>query len=81
MNCFFENFFDKIENLAVQYSDITVLGDFNNNIFEESHLVSTMQTFGLHLINSDIPTHYTTTAETLIDLIFASSRENILLYD
>lgn len=77
----FDNFFQCIERLSLLYSDIIISGDFNNNVFVEHQLSSKMLSYGMYLVNSNIPTHYTSTTETLIDLFFVSSKENILLYD
>ena len=57
------------------------MGDFNANILLDRGLAEDMNTIGLHLINNSIPTHYTSSTSTLIDLSFVDNSNRILLFD
>lgn len=71
----------KSEKITLVYNDVVVCGDFNNNVLHDSLLESDLQSLGLTLVNKSIPTHYSNTTNTLIDLIFVSCSNKILLYD
>lgn len=77
----FDTFLNSFERIALYYTDIVISGDFNSNVLDDSTLVSSLMSLGIHIVNCTTPTHFTATAETLIDLVFTSSKEKILLYD
>lgn len=77
----YDHLVDKLEEIALVYNDVIVCGDFNNNVLHDSLLESDLQSLGLTLVHKSIPTHYSNTTNTLIDLIFVSCSNKILLYD
>lgn len=74
-------FIDKLDQLALSYNDIIICGDFNDNVLQENLMAPEMQTFGLELVNKSIPTHFSATSNSLIDLVFVSCKHKISLYD
>lgn len=70
-----------VDELSLQYNDIIICGDFNSNVLRENRLKSEFLSFGLKLANDTVPTHYTSTGDSLIDLVFVSCRQKVLLYD
>lgn len=76
-----DDFLKILENLTLKYEDIVICGDFNSNALVESHLVNNMKTIGLYPTNSTVPTYYPATRNSLLDIIFVSNEEKILLYD
>lgn len=71
----------KIESKAVAYSDIIIVGDFNSNLLLERTLTESMSSLGLSPTNYETPTHYTSTANTLLDVFFINDPTKMLLYD
>lgn len=77
----YQIFIDKLEQLALRYNDIIICGDLNDNVLHENLMEPEMQTLGLRLVNKTVPTHYSSTTNSLIDLIFVSCKHKVLLYD
>lgn len=48
---------------------------------EENSLVEDMSSIGLTLVINKIPTHFTTTSSTLLDLCFVNNTSRLLLFD
>lgn len=67
--------------LAAMYEDILIAGDFNSNLLEDCSLSEEFSSLGFVLPNTTIPTHFTTSSSTLLDLFLVGSESNILLYD
>lgn len=80
-NISFGDFFHMLEITTVSFKDIIIAGDFNSNILSESILLDNMLPLGLSSTNSSMPTHYTQTTNTLLDLFFVSESSRVLLYD
>ncbi|XP_075159642.1 uncharacterized protein LOC142232836 [Haematobia irritans] len=76
-----EPIISKLESISVEYSDIVITGDFNSNVLLEKNLVDAMETLNLNLVNSCNPTHFSTTVNTLLDLVFVNNNERVLHYD
>lgn len=76
-----DSFMEKLEELTIGYSDLIIAGDFNSNLLSESMLVDNMLAVGLVPINRRMPTHYTTTTNTLLDLFFVNNDLKVQLYD
>lgn len=76
-----ESFLSIVENLTVEYDDAIIAGDFNCNILEDFSLAESMISVGFTPINTTIPTHFTNTSSTLLDIFFVSNYSNVLLYD
>lgn len=74
-------FLDKIEDLTDDYSDVVIAGDFNCNILLDTMIVDNMLSLGLVPVNRHIPTHYTATTNTLLDLFFINTLSKVKLYD
>ncbi|XP_075157548.1 uncharacterized protein LOC142230808 [Haematobia irritans] len=74
-------FFDVVEPLSIAYTDIIIAGDFNCNTLLNPDLTSQMSVIGLSATNSTIPTHFSSTTSTLLDLFFVNDLSNVLLYD
>lgn len=80
-NIRFSSLMAKLESITVAYHDVIIAGDFNSNILLESNLTDEMAAIGLLPTNLYTPTHYTTTASTLLDIFFVGDQSNVLLYD
>ncbi|XP_075150937.1 uncharacterized protein LOC142225047 [Haematobia irritans] len=70
-----------LEDISFKYEDIIIAGDFNCNIFTDNYISDSMQVLGLLPINTSLPTHFTPTRSSLIDLIFTTFKDKVLLYD
>lgn len=70
-----------LEENCLSYSDIILSGDLNGNLLIDSNLISLFQPIGLLAVNTTIPTHFTSTSSTLLDVFFVSDFEKILLYE
>ncbi|XP_075157817.1 uncharacterized protein LOC142231083 [Haematobia irritans] len=77
----FNNLIDTLENLTLLYNDVIIAGDFNSNILVEKRLNESMNTLDLYSVNTIIPTHFSNSGNTLLDLIFVNNCEKVLLYD
>ncbi|XP_075167477.1 uncharacterized protein LOC142239569 [Haematobia irritans] len=76
-----DTFMNKLESAALSYNDIILVGDFNANILYDMSLVDNMNSIGLSPTNYQLPTHFTSTSSTLLDLFFVNDQTKILLYD
>lgn len=74
-------FLSTVENLSLMYSNLILAGDFNCNIITDNSLACDMECNGLFLVNCAIPTHFSKTTNTLLDLFFVTDLTRILLYD
>ena len=75
-----DRFEDFIENASKESKEITLLGDFNKNLFEDN-LDREWQNLTLLLGLTQMisqPTRVTPNSQTLIDHIYTSTEENIL---
>lgn len=70
-----------LSTLTLNYSNILISGDFNSNILVEKSLTDEMLAIGLKPVNSSIPTHFSATVNTLLDIFFTNDTSNSLLYD
>lgn len=70
-----------LENISVEYNDIIILGDFNNNLLASNPLRDPMYSLGLIPVNTSTPTHHHRISSSLIDLIFVNNVSKVLLYD
>lgn len=77
----FSSLISCIESLSLNYNDIVIAGDFNSNLLAESNLTNAMQIFGLLPYNTTLPTHFTRSCSSLLDVFFVSRKSKILLYD
>lgn len=76
-----DNFQSFLDNVTVSYEDVIVCGDFNSNILIESKLLDDMLSIGLYPTNTTIPTHFSRTINSLLDIFFVSDQQKVLLYD
>lgn len=76
-----DSLIDVLDSLSALYNDVVISGDFNSNIINDPRLPSTMQSIGLWPVNTTLPTHFTGTSETLLDLFFVGCKNSVLLYD
>ncbi|XP_075167587.1 uncharacterized protein LOC142239687 [Haematobia irritans] len=72
---------NEIERISLDYNDIMIIGDFNSNILRDNVLPDAMESLGLFSVNNSIPTHYTRTNNSLLDVIFTNQLSKVLLYD
>jgi len=70
-----------LQHITVSHSNIVLAGDFNSNILHEKHLVDHMMSLGLSVCNSTIPTHFTSSSSTLLDLFFIDRQDKVLFHD
>lgn len=76
-----DNLLHVVENLAVNYTDVIIAGDLNSNILKESSLINSFTSLGLNSVNSTIPTHFSPTSSSLLDLFIVADKRSVLLYD
>lgn len=76
-----EPLYNLMEQMTVSSSDIIICGDFNENILIEESFSERMNSFDLHSVNSSVPTHFTQTSSTLLDLFLVSKNDQVLFYD
>lgn len=74
-------FLSKFENIAEPYEELLIAGDFNSNLLEETILSDDMLQLGLVPVNTDVPTHFTGTCSTLLDIFFVNFTSKIYKYD
>lgn len=77
----FDSFIMKIDVITATYSNVIIAGDFNSNLLVDSSLRDSMMCSGFSAVNSIMPTHYTETCNTLLDLFFVTDTSKILLFD
>ena len=63
------DYMSKIESLTLDYQNIIIAGDFNCNALVDSSLTTMMGNIGLYPTNVSVPTHFTQTNSTLLDMI------------
>jgi len=80
-NISLETFYDKFKDISALFTNIIVTGDFNSNVLVENTVVNDMLSYGLHLVNTQNPTHFTNTSSTLLDLFFSAQENKVLLFD
>lgn len=76
-----ENFLAIIEQHSVMYNDVIIAGDFNSNLLVESHFSDKLIPLCLYPVNTTIPTHFSATCNTLLDLFLVGDKSQVLLYD
>jgi len=54
--------------MSIPYSDVFLAGDFNSNILKENKLSEDIESIGLNLVNSSVPSHFSNHCDTLLDL-------------
>ena len=74
-------FISILEKLSVEYNEIIILGDFNNNLLCSNTLIDPMRSLGLFPVNTLISTHYHGCTNSLIDLVFVNNLSKVMLYD
>lgn len=77
----YENFLRFLEAMTIQYNDVVIASDFNSNILEGTDLISSLLSIGLHIVNTENPTHFTSANSSLLDIFIVSNTPNVLLYD
>lgn len=80
-NIRFDSFISILEDISIQYDDIIITGDFNNNLLVDSALTVSMSALHLNPVNVSLPTHFHSTSSSLIDLVFVNNVTKVLLYD
>lgn len=76
-----ESLLSNLSALTLGYRNILISGDFNSNILIESTLVDDMRSIGLYPLNTIMPTHFSRTSDSLLDLILTAQSSKVLLYD
>jgi len=64
----YQNLIDLLSSMSIPYSDVILAGDFNSNILKENKLPDDIESIGLNLVNSSVPTHFSSHSDTLLDL-------------
>lgn len=80
-NIRFDSFVKLLENVTVQYDDIVIIGDFNNNLLINNPLQVLMASLDLNAVNTETPTHFHSSSNSLIDLVFVNHISKVLLYE
>ncbi|XP_075163338.1 uncharacterized protein LOC142235973 [Haematobia irritans] len=77
----YEALIRELMKYSLYYQDVIICGDFNDNILKDYCIINEMRTFGLEIVNSTFPTHFTSSSNTLIDLLFVNCSNKVKLYD
>ena len=77
----FSDLMHTLEISTLNCDDIILAGDFNSNLLIESALSNDMVSLGLTSVNILLPTHFSATNNSLLDLFFVNDKSKILLYD
>lgn len=72
---------EELSTLTLGYSDVILTGDFNADILVDKSLMDDMSAIGLLPVNCLTPTHFTSTASTLLDLFFTDNHSRTMRYD
>lgn len=75
-----DEFEEHLSDLVVRYSNVVIMGDFNNNLFDMNKSVrlrSICQNMNLSVVHNSVPTHYDAfhNSTSLIDYFLLSSSE------
>lgn len=76
-----EALFLELSNISVGYENILISGDFNCNTLVDSTLTDEMKFIGLDLVNTTIPTHFSSRSSSLLDLFFTNSLSKVQMFD
>jgi len=66
--------------MSIPYSDVILAEDFNSNILKENKLSGDIESIGLNLVNSSVPTHFSIHYDTVLDLFFVTNCHKISMY-
>lgn len=75
------DFYKIMQGLTPLYNDVVIAGDFNSNLLSDYRIIDDMKSLGLYPTNTTVPTHFSSTNSTLLDLFFVSNKKSILIYD
>lgn len=70
-----------IEKYSVSYNHIILTGDMNCNLLEDLSIADKLESLGLFATNTSVPTHFTSTSSTLLDVMYVSEIKRSVLYD
>lgn len=76
-----DSLISSVNSLSAMYSDVIIAGDFNSNIMVESLLTDEFLALGLQPTNTNTPTHYHRTSNSLLDIFLVNSESKVILYD
>lgn len=76
-----EPLIDILTQLTVQYENIIIAGDFNSNLLCESNLTSALEALRIVPVNTQTPTHFTNTNDSLLDLFLVNDIHKVTRYD
>ena len=80
-NINFDPFISILGKISIQYDDIIIIGDFNNNLLRDNALTNSMLPLHLNAVNVSLPTYFQSTSNSLIDTVFVNDMTKELLYD
>ncbi|XP_075150566.1 uncharacterized protein LOC142224667 [Haematobia irritans] len=70
-----------LTEITVNYDEIIIAGDLNSNVLCDTRLTETFESIGLHTVNMTIPTHFTSSSQSLLDIFLIDSLTKMLLYE
>lgn len=73
--------FDVLGEISFRYSKVIVTGDLNSDLLKESLISQKFADMGLFPVNFTRPTHFTSTASTLLDVFFVNDKNLVQFYD
>ncbi|XP_075162651.1 uncharacterized protein LOC142235284 [Haematobia irritans] len=77
----FDNFMHEISLVTTCYDDVILAGDYNSNALKDDSIVVSFNSIGLYNVNEIVPTHYSETSNTLLDLFLVDDKSKVLKYD
>ncbi|XP_075157983.1 uncharacterized protein LOC142231250 [Haematobia irritans] len=77
----FDNFMHEISLVTTCCDDVILAGDYNSNALKDDSIVVSFNSIGLYNVNEIVPTHYSETSNTLLDLFLVDDKSKVLKYD
>lgn len=74
-------FSEVMEEISTSSDNVIICGDFNSNLLVERQLSESMCSFDLHPVNTTVPTHFSGSSSTLLDVFFVNDANSVLFYD
>lgn len=82
-NCMipYDSLITAMMDITVNFVDIIIAGDLNSNLLNDTRLTDTFKSIGIHTVNTNTPTHFSNSSNSLLDIFLVDSPTKVLLYD